>query len=43
MLPTIQGLVDNAMYVYQSKIPIPTEGMLVISGSVTVAWSYLKV
>ena len=34
MFPTTQGLVEDAMYVYQGGIPISTEGMMVISGSV---------
>ena len=37
MLPNMKGLVEDAMYVSQGKIPISTEGMLVISGSVSVA------
>ena len=39
----MQGLVEYAMYVYQGKIPISTEGMLVISGSVPGTWDYLTV
>ena len=31
MLKTMQGLVEDAMYVYQVKIRISTESMLVIS------------
>ena len=41
MLPTMQGLVEDAMYVSQGKIPMSTEWMLVISGSVPGAWAYL--
>ena len=43
MLPTMQGLVDDAMYVYQGGITMSTEGMLVISGSMPGAWAYLTV
>ena len=35
MLKTMQGLVEDTMYVSQGGIPISTKGMLVISGSVT--------
>ena len=34
MCPTMQGLVEDAIYVSQGKIPMPTEGMLVTSGYV---------
>ena len=43
MLSTMQGLVEDAMYVSQGGIPISTEGILVISGSMPVAWDYLTV
>ena len=43
ILPTMQGLVEDAMYVYQGWIPMSTEGILVISGSVPGAWAYLTV
>ena len=35
MLPTMQGLVEDAMYVFHGGLPMSTEGMLVISGSVS--------
>ena len=41
IMTTMQGLVEDAMYVYQVMITMSTYGMLVISGSVTVAWTYL--
>ena len=43
MLPTMQVLVEYVMYVSQSGIPMSTEGILVISGSVPGALSYLTV
>ena len=43
MLTTMQGLVEDAMYVSQGEIPTSTEGMLLISGSVPGAWAYLTV
>ena len=36
ILKTMQVLVEDVMYVSQGGIPISTEGMLVISGSVPV-------
>ena len=42
MLPTMQVLVEDAMYVSQGGIPMSTEGMLHIIGAREV-WSYLKV
>ena len=43
MMPTMQGLVEDVMYVSQGGIPMSTEEILVISGSVTGAWDYLTV
>ena len=43
MLPTMQGLMKNVMYVSQGKIPMSAEGMLFISGSIPGAWAYLMV
>ena len=37
MLITMQVLVEDAVYVYQGGVPISTEGMLVISGSLPVS------
>ena len=34
MLPTMQGLVEDAMYVSQGKITMTNEGMLCISGDI---------
>ena len=34
MLPTMQGLVEDVMYVSQGMIPMSTEEILVVSGSV---------
>ena len=42
MLPTMQVLVEDAMYVSQGKIPMSTEGVLCISGARGVQ-SYLTV
>ena len=42
MLPTMQGLVEDAIYVSQGGIPMSTEEMLSISGSKGV-WYYLMV
>ena len=41
MLTTMQVLVEDAMYVSQGTIPISTEGILVISGSLPGAWTYI--
>ena len=35
MLPIMQGLVEDLMYVSQGKIPMSTEEILVIIGSVS--------
>ena len=43
MLQTMQVLVEYAMYVSQGKIPMSTEGIMVISGSIPGAWYYLTV
>ena len=42
MLTTMQGLVENVMYVSQGGIPMSTEGILCISGARGVR-SYLMV
>ena len=42
MLPTMEVLVEYAMYIYQGKIPMSTEGMMCISGTRGV-WVYLTV
>ena len=34
MLPTMQGLVEDVMYVSQGGIPMSTEEVMFISGSV---------
>ena len=33
MLPTMQGLVEDDIYVFQGGIPMSTEGVMVISES----------
>ena len=43
MLPNIQVLVDDVMYVSHDGIPISTEGVLFISRSVPGVWAYLTV
>ena len=43
MLKTIQGLMEGAMYVSQGKIPMSTEGIMVISEFVPGSWAYLTV
>ena len=43
MLPTMQVLVEDVMYVSQGKIPMSTEGILVIIGYVPSTWDYLMV
>ena len=43
MLPTLQGLVEDAMYVSQGGISMTTEGMLITIGYVPVACAYLTV
>ena len=43
MLSTMPGLVEDVMYVSQGKIPMSTEGILVVSGTVPGAWAYLPV
>ena len=35
LCPTLQGLVEYAIYVSQGKMPIPTEGILIISGTMS--------
>ena len=42
MLPTMQVLVEDMMYVYQDEIPMSTEGMLCIIWDIGVR-SYLLV
>ena len=47
MLTTMQGLVEDAMYVSQAMIPMSTEGMLRISGargilSYLASWSTIR-
>ena len=43
MLSTMQVMVKYVMYVSQGGIPMLTEGILVIIGSVPGAWAYLAV
>ena len=43
ILPTMQVLVEDVMHISQDKIPMLTQGMPVISGSVPGAWYYLAV
>ena len=42
MLPTIQGFVEDEMYISKGNIPMSTEGILIVSGYVSVTSAYLK-